>query len=78
MAVHCYTESFKEMKFNAVSEVYAKYIRKNYSGCVTVVFDGHRDEGMKSHEQLRRNSIPQSCNVDIHEENPVPFTQFSK
>ena len=66
---------FKGMKFNAVSEVYANYIRKNYRGSVTVVFDGYRDEGTKSHEHLRRNSIPQSCNVDIHEENPVPFTQ---
>ena len=63
------------MKFNAVSEVYANYIRKNYRGCVTVVFDGYRDEGTKSHEHLRRNSIPQSRNVDIHEENPVLFTQ---
>ena len=65
----------KGMKFNAVSQVYANYIRKNYKGCVTVVFNGYQDEGTKSHEHLRRNSIPQSCNVDIHEENPVPFTQ---
>ena len=63
------------MKFNAVSEVHANYIRRNYRGCVSVVFDGYRDEGTKSHEHLRRNSIPQSCNVHIHEENPVPFTQ---
>ena len=27
---------FKEMKFNAVLEVYANYMRKNYRGCVTV------------------------------------------
>ena len=66
---------FKGMKFNAVSEVYADYIRKNHSGCVTVVFNGYRDEGTNSHEHVRRNSIPQSCNVDIHEENPAPFTQ---
>ena len=66
---------FNGMKFNAVSKANANYIRKNYRGCVTVVFDGYRDESTKSHEHLRRNSIPQSCNVDIHEENPVPFTQ---
>ena len=64
---------FKGMKFNA--EVYPDYIRKNHRGCVTVVFNGYRDEGTNSHEHVRRNSIPQSCNVDIHEENPVPFTQ---
>lgn len=64
---------FKGMKFNA--EVYPDYIRKNHRGCVTVVFNGYRDEGTNSHEHVRRNSIPQSCNVDIHQENPVPFTQ---
>ena len=35
---------FKEMKFNAVSEVYANYMRKNYRGCVTVACDVYRDE----------------------------------
>ena len=35
---------FKEMKFNAVSEVYANYMRKNYRGCITVACDGYRDE----------------------------------
>ena len=47
---------FKGVKFNAVSEVYAKYIRKNYRGCVIVIFDGYQDEGMKTHKHLRRNS----------------------
>ena len=27
-------------------------------------FDNYRDEGTKSHEHLRRNSIPQGCNVE--------------
>ena len=58
---------FKGMKFNAVSEVYTNYIRKNYRGCVTVVFDGYQDGDTKSHKHLRGNSILQSCNVDIHE-----------
>lgn len=39
-----------------------------------VVFDGYENESIKSHEQ-RRNMIPQSCDVKIHPENQVPFTQ---
>lgn len=66
---------FKGMKFNAISEVYTNYIQKNYRGCITVVFDGYQDDGTKSHEHLRRNSVPQSCIVDICQENHVPFTQ---
>ena len=66
---------FKGMTFNAVAAAYSNYIRKHYAGKITVVFDGYEDEGTKSHEHLRRNSIPQSCMVDIHKENPVPFTQ---
>ena len=66
---------FKGMKFNAVSAVSANCIWKNYRGCVTVVFDGYQDENTKSHAHLRGNFIPQSCNVDIHKENPVPFMQ---
>ena len=66
---------FKGMTFNAVAAAYSNYIRKHYAGKITVVFDGYEDEGTKSHEHLRRNSIPQSCMVDIHKDNPVPFTQ---
>ena len=64
-----------EMKFIAIAEVYTKYIRKNYRSNITVAFDGYLDESTKSHEHLRRNSVPQSCNLNICADNQVPFTQ---
>ena len=63
------------MKFIAIAEVYMKYIRKNYRSNITVVFDGYLDESTKRHEHLRRNSVPQSCNVNICADNQVPLTQ---
>nr|XP_047142775.1 uncharacterized protein LOC124817025 [Hydra vulgaris]XP_047142776.1 uncharacterized protein LOC124817025 [Hydra vulgaris] len=66
---------FKGMKFNVVADVYSSFIKINYQGFVTAIFDGYQDEGTKSHEYLRRDSIPQSCNVVINKNKHVPFTQ---
>lgn len=63
------------MKFNDIAEAYADCIRKHYKTSATVVFDGYHDEGTKSQKHLRRNSVPQSCVVEVHGENQVPFTQ---
>lgn len=65
----------KGKKFFEISDAYLRYIRKNYDSKVTVVFDGYEDESIKSHEHQRRNLVPQSCNVEIHPNNQVPFTQ---
>jgi len=66
----------KGMKFNDIAKSCANYIRKYYNTShVTVIFDGYDDEGTKSQEHLRRNSVQQSCTVEVHGENQVPFTQ---
>ena len=62
----------KGTKFKTVAEAYLQYIRKNHDLSVVV---GYEDESIKSHEHQRRNVIPQSCDVKIHPENQVPFTQ---
>ena len=65
----------KGIKFSDIAETHVKYIRRHYQFNITIVFDGYQDGSTKSHEHLRRNSIPQSCNVTIHADNQVPFTQ---
>ena len=42
---------------------------------VTVVFDGYHNKSAKSHEDLRRNFVSQSCNANICADNQVLFTQ---
>lgn len=65
---------FKGVTFNAIATAaYSNYIRKHCTGKITVIFDGYKYEGTKSHEHFQRNSTPQSCMVDIHKDNPVPF-----
>eukprot|EP00794_Sanderia_malayensis_P019666 gene19666-21613_t len=65
----------KGIRFIEIADTYLKYMRKNYPSNITIVFDGYKDESTKSHEHLRRNCDPQSCNVNICAENQVPFTQ---
>ena len=65
----------KGMKFSAIADTYVKYIKKNYKSNITVVFYGYQDKFTKSHEHLRRNFVPRSCNVNINADNEVPFTQ---
>ena len=63
-------------KFISIADTYIKYMKKHYGNSAEVIFDGYEDEkSIKSQEHKRRNIIPQSCDVQIQEDNPVPFTQ---
>ena len=78
MEVHYYTVRWAKGKtFFELAETYHKYyIKKNYDADnLVVIFDGYNDESIKSHEHMRINLIPQSCNVQVLAENKVPFTQ---
>ena len=62
--------------FYEVAQAYYKYIDKNYEADrLVIVFDGYDKELIKSHEHMRRNLIPESCDVIISAETKVPFTQ---
>lgn len=64
----------KGIKFSEVGNLYLEYIQNQYNHAVAV-FDGYDEEGTKSHEHLRRNSVPQSTFVKIDPSNSIPFTQ---
>ena len=65
----------KGLTFNKIAEKYSKYVINKYGFSTVIVFDGYKDESIKSHEHRRRTSIPQSCHVEINPENKMPFTQ---
>ena len=62
-------------RFIEIADAYIKYVNKHYGNQVEVIFDGYNDESIKSQEHKRRNTISQSCDVNIKEDNSVPFTQ---
>ena len=64
----------KGMKFSEIGNVYAQYMKMHYEKAV-IVFDGYEDESMKHHENLRRNSVPQSTFAKVDANYSIPFTQ---
>ena len=64
----------KGKKFSDIGKAYVGNVSRYYQSPV-IVFDGYEIDNTKSHEHLRRNSLPHSSYVNIHENNAVQFTQ---
>lgn len=61
--------------FHSICTSYVDYLQRNYDGEVIVVFDGYKDDGVKSMERTRR-TLKESC-IDIvfSEEMSLTITQ---